>query len=93
MYYSMKNCSNSPDQLRELIMNIRKHYQVHISKMLVGFFQNNWSKKKRWELNEYCFEIFFIPWGGEGGVGKFFARGKNSSASSHLLYTIPHVLL
>ena len=33
MYYSMKNCSNSPDQLRELIMNIVKHYQVHSYKL------------------------------------------------------------
>ena len=28
LYYCMKNCGGSPEQLRECIMNICEHYQV-----------------------------------------------------------------
>ena len=30
LYWAMKNCSDSPSKLQELIMNIPCHYQVHL---------------------------------------------------------------
>ena len=101
---SMKNCSKSPEQLIELIMNIVKQYQIHIYKVnkrclsvssIIGGGDPNKrislaKKKKKQKVrgNEYCFEIIFSLVVGTLAWGREKNCRGKNSMASHVCVSV-----